>query len=181
MSEKMQEFEVNGFLFRDESMAEQARREVEGIKYIQERNNLDNPQMVLKVYNKMIEQQIFETPVGVVYLKELQTYLKGRPDIQRKEILPIPIEEKEGKEDGEEAQKSETEKGKAGRLSISLVANIILALTVIAMFVITLTSKHPTILNYEEQILNKYSGWEQELKEREQQIKVKEQELGILP
>ncbi len=181
MSEKRQEFEVNGFLFRDEATAEQARREVEGIRYIRERNNLDNPQMVLKVYKKMIEQQIFETPVGVVYLKELQTYLKGRPDIPKEEILPVPIEEKERKEDGEEAPKSGAEKEKMGRLSISLVANIILALTVIAMFVITLTSKHPTILNYEEQLLNKYSGWEQELKERERQIKVKEQELGILP
>lgn len=181
MSEKRQEFEVNGFLFRDEAMAEQARREVEGIRYIRERNNLDNPQMVLKVYKKMIEQQIFETPVGIVYLKELQTYLKGRPDIPKEEILPVLIEEKERKEDGEEAPKSGTEKEKTGRLSISLVANIILALAVIAMFAITLTSKHPTILNYEEQLLNKYSGWEQELKERERQIKVKEQELGILP
>lgn len=181
MNEKQQKLEVNGFMFRDEAMAEQARREVEGIRYIRERNNLDNPQMVLKVYKKMIEQQIFETPVGVVYLKELQTYLKGRPDIPNEEILPIPIEEKEGKEADEGAHKSGTEQANTGRLSLSLAGNIILVLLVIAMFVITLTSKHPTILNYEEQLLNKYSGWEQELKEREQQIKVKEQELGIQP
>ena len=35
-----------------------------------------NPQMMLMVYKKAIENRIFKTPVGYEYLKQLQTTLK---------------------------------------------------------------------------------------------------------
>ena len=49
----------------------------------------------------------------------------------------------------------------------SLILNLILGISVAAMFLISATSHHPTILNYEEILINRYSAWEQELTERE--------------
>ena len=49
----------------------------------------------------------------------------------------------------------------------------------IGMIVITLLDDSPNIINYKNKILNQYTEWERELKEREQLIKEKEQELGL--
>ena len=43
------------------------------------------------------------------------------------------------------------------------------------MFIITGTSKNPTIINYETELINRYSAWEQELTEREAAIREWEQ------
>ena len=47
------------------------------------------------------------------------------------------------------------------------------------MFVITMKSDNPNILNYKKQILNEYASWEQELTERENRVREKEQELSM--
>ena len=181
MSEKKQEFLVNGFLFREEELAEKAKREYEGIKYIRSKTNMDNPELVKQVYEKILEQKLFETPVGIGYLRELQEYLLAFPGIQKEEVKPIPIEEIICQEfvPAREARRKQEQPDK--RLRTSIAGNIILVLVVILMFVITLTSKHPNILNYEEMLLNKYAGWEEELSEREKQVQKLEWELGIEP
>ena len=53
------------------------------------------------------------------------------------------------------------------KYKFSLVMNLILLISVVFMFLISATSGHPTILNYEKEIINRYSSWEQELTERE--------------
>ena len=40
-------------------------------------------------------------------------------------------------------------------------------------------SENPNILNYEQNLINKYAQWEQELSERESIIREKERELNI--
>ena len=47
------------------------------------------------------------------------------------------------------------------------------------MFAITLKSDNPNILNYKNAIVNQYASWEQELSEREKQLRQKENELGL--
>jgi hypothetical protein len=47
------------------------------------------------------------------------------------------------------------------------------------MFVITSTTNNATVLNYETEIINRYEDWEQDLNEREQKVKEREEELGI--
>ena len=57
--------------------------------------------------------------------------------------------------------------------------NILLVVLVLAMFVITLKSDNPNILNYRQAITNEYASWEQELTERENKVREKEQMLGM--
>ena len=57
---------------------------------------------------------------------------------------------------------------------ILLILCITLLLCVLGMFYVNSTINSPTILNYEEKLIDKYSSWEQELTEREAAVKEKE-------
>ena len=82
---------VDGFLFEDEETAQIARKEEEGIRFIKERTALNNPEVVLKLYKKLLEQELFVTPVGIRFLTELQNILLTSVYIAREEIPPIPV------------------------------------------------------------------------------------------
>ena len=45
------------------------------------------------------------------------------------------------------------------------------------MIIITLTSKNPNIIDYENKLQNKYSTWQEELESQEESIKEREEEL----
>lgn len=183
MPKKEPIYVIEGFAFASEKEAEQAKKEWEGIKYIKEKTNMNNPDMVLQIYNKMIREKMFVTAVGYAYLYDLQDYLKANPYINDEDILPIevvhPALEESLKEEKQKhqaklqevkkkaAQKPMTNSELQNKYKLSLLVNLILVISVVFMFAISATSSHPTILNYEEQLINRYSAWEQELTERE--------------
>ncbi len=84
-------YQVDGYDFVDKELADKAVVESEGIKYIKERTRMDDPDMVLKLYDQMIQEQMFETPVGLSFLYELQEYLHTIPYIKNESIRPIPV------------------------------------------------------------------------------------------
>ena len=180
---------IDGFAFSDDADVSLAAAEIEKIKYIAGKMNMDNPRGVLAVYDKLITSGIFVTPVGYEYLRTLQSYLykcKDIPDDAVKEI-PVPVSytralnlRSEEREEKLNAQREARTLRKTFRneYKISLIVNIILIIMVIAMFIITLKAENPNMINYRTAILNQYSEWEQELNERESAIKQKELELG---
>jgi predicted PurR-regulated permease PerM len=55
---------------------------------------------------------------------------------------------------------------------------VLLAVTIVGMFVITYASGNSmNIYNYEQQVIDKYEAWEQELDEREADLTKREQIL----
>lgn len=86
-------WEVSGFVFENEEQAKLAQKEVEGIQYIHDNMNMDNPQMVQEIYQRIMVQELFHTPIGYAYLKELQDYLKGLPGVDASEIPGIPVKD----------------------------------------------------------------------------------------
>ena len=183
---------VGGFWFTDEDVAKQAEREAEGIVYIRQKVDMDEPLMVLQVYNKMVEQKLFETAVGFSYLKELWDYLYSIPFIRKEEILAIPTEQPTleaglrqrarriygGRGQGA-GQRQVTNIDYKVRFRVMLGVSAVLVVIIAAMFAITATSGNATILNYEQQLINRYSEWEQELSEREAAVVEREKELGL--
>lgn len=183
MPKKDQVYVVEGFAFTSESEAEQAKKEQDGIKYIKEKTNMSNPEIVLQIYNKMVREKMFVTSVGYAYLYDLQEYLRTNPQINDDDILPIEVihpslqeslkEEKQKHQaklqeiKKKAAKKAEPASAVEKKYQLSLLVNLILAISVVCMFIISATSNHPTILNYEEELINRYSAWEQELTERE--------------
>ena len=200
--EQLQEtYEAGGFVFRTKKEAELAQREIEGTKYLRQKLDMENPNAVFSIYQTLIEQDLFETPVGYCILKELRDYLLMIPAISNEEVLAIPIrypqteeeEKKQKKEQKKEEQRKERqrEKEKAknkkeqkkegknykGRCQFFMVTSLILLISVVSMMLLAATSDNVNILNYENKLIDKYSSWEQELEEREQAVKEQEQAL----
>lgn len=185
MSEK-KKITINGFVFTDEAEAEQAKKEAQGIHYVEERADMHHPETVLEIYNKMVKQELFETAVGYTYLKELQEYLIQNLAINNRDILPISVthpmlEESLRKKLRISAKKESNEKkmlkksdGYRKKYEITLFISVILAVSVIGMFIIASTSNSPTIINYENKLIDKYAAWEQELDEREAALNERE-------
>ena len=172
---------VEGYSFTDENMAKQAQKESEGVKYVKARTNMSRPEQVLSVYHRLLNQKMFQTPVGYAYLKELQDYLKSMPGIEKEKVRPIPVAPSLVVNDSLGLSKRLRKKLKKeqGKFKLSLFVNFIFAVSIFLIFVITLTSGQTTIFNYERKIQDKYAQWEQQLTERERTIREEEQELEL--
>ena len=182
--EQLQEtYEAGGFVFRTKKEAELAQREIEGTKYLRQKLDMENPNAVFSIYQNLIEQDLFETPVGYCFLKELRDYLLMIPAISNEEVLAIPIRypQTERKREKEKAKnkKEQKKEGKnyKGRCQFFMVTSLILLISVVSMMLLAATSDNVNILNYENKLIDKYSSWEQELEEREQAVKEQEQAL----
>jgi len=182
--EEKQTLTVGGYHFKTKEDAELARLEQQKIDYIEKRLNYDRPESVLAVYEKAIENRTFQTPVGIKYLEKLHRYLEENEAIDV-QIQPIPLDANFSRRVREQAapirnriKPSVKKDGLKNKYRISVCINIILLLMVAAMFYITLQSDNPNVLNYEKSITNKYASWEQELREREKQVRELERKYG---
>lgn len=177
---------VGGFQFYTKMDAEAARLEKQKIEYLDARIDYSSPESVKYIYEKALQERLFKTPVGLGYMKELQEFLLSHPQIDAGTVQEIPLYMSYGGElrekDNPTRSRVEDKKRKKKdqiRFGISLFVNILLVLAIGAMFVISLSSDQPNVLNYERAVLNKYASWEQELTEREQVIRDKEKELKL--
>ena len=177
---------VQGYAFFNEQDAVLAETERKKVEYLHTHLNTSDPEKVLAVYSKAISDRMFKTPIGIDFLREMQTYLVEQCDYSIEDVpaIPLYVEYDKTLRDREvinhkkiAAKKKEKPKEKVPFIYISVVLNIALIAAVIAMFVITLKSDQPNILNYETAITNKYSYWEQELSEREQDLRNREKEI----
>ena len=177
---------AEGFFFLNAEDAGMAAKEKKQIEYLETHLDYRQPEQVLTLYERMLRERVFKTPVGVIYLKRLQEFLLEQPEVDSARIPMIPVytpcnyvPQKRERPVRSAARPPEERKGTT-RLRFSVVLNVLLLVAVIAMFVIALSSSHPNILNYRSAILNEYASWQQELSEREQIIRDKERDLKII-
>lgn len=170
---------VDGLIFRSLEDAEIARKEIAKIDYLNERMDVSSPEKVLHVYNKILQNRLFKTPIGIGYLLEMRKYLREEyeGELPIADIMLHTAYERNVREpitNVKEKVKASEGGNKKDVIKISFLLNIVLMLLVAIMFVISLNGKNPTILNYEEAIINKYSIWEAELDKREEMLKLLE-------
>ena len=147
---------VSGFAFYSEKDAKLAEQERQKIAYLDKRIDHTELQGELKAEQDMLGEEIPPIPLWTNFA---DTREKTAP--ARRRIKPIP------------------EENKNATFRLSLIMNIVMVVAIIAMFIITLNSDQPNILNYERSLQNKYATWEQELTRREQTVREKERELHI--
>lgn len=177
------DFFAEGYRFVTTQDAEQALLEKKKAAYFESKLVNRNPQNMLSVYDKILDERVFLTPAGWEYLKRLQEELRLL-GIEEEKIRPIPMyvtfvhhnndEETAVRQRVKTAKKKDAAKS---RFVISVLINVILAFMVVVMFVISLNGSNPNILNYKKNIENEYAAWEQELTEREQEIRLKEAQM----
>lgn len=189
LKQRPEGFVVGGYTYETEESARQAKEEMEAVRYLSSKADYSDIGQVYRLYNSILDKQLFKTQVGMDYLKKLQQHLYKNKAVPNEKIRPIPInvDLQQALDDRREAlqQKGLVSRLKKqlseykGYLVKSVIVNIVLIIVVIAMIIITATSKNPTVLNYETKLQDKYSSWEEDLKSREAVIKQKENELGI--
>ena len=176
---------VNGYCFGSLQDAKEARNESQTIAYFKENTRGRTAGNLLALYDKLLDEKVFKTPVGWEYLKQLQEEIL-KSDISPDQVRPITLYTGFTYRVQEDAQKAAIRQAEAiaqrkekkdYRFRVSLCVNFLLAVLVAGMFLITLKSDNPNILNYKQVLTNQYASWEQNLTERENRIREKEQEL----
>lgn len=181
--------EVDGFLFSDEDSYKAAQKEAKAVEYLKKQLSGKDGTAILKIYNQLLEQNIFHTQVGYTFLHDIYVALRRQTKIADSVIPPIKVDSVAKKEAAPVQEKQEEKPPKvivktiggasAKQNKYLKIVVAVLVVVVIGMFAITLTSQSPTILDYETKLQNKYASWEQQLTEREAQIKLKEAQLNM--
>lgn len=201
----MAKYNIGGYIFDDENKARQAAKELKAVEYILGQIKDSDEQGVLTVYNKLLKQRLFSTEIGMGFLNQLRQNLVNSGAFSEDDVplvysLDIPKEsepemEPEAPPEEPEAEPEKSKRPKATKKvdakeksdnteikrlrainKVLLILCISLLLCVIGMFYVSTTINSPTILNYEEKLLDKYSSWEQELSEREAAVRQRELE-----
>jgi hypothetical protein len=186
---KEENFTVAGYTFTTKEAAENARNEMNAIRYVSSKTDSKDPKQIYVLYNTMLDKELFKTPVGLDYLKDLQQYLYNNKDIPNDKIRPIPINSELQSMLADKREMTKT-RGKLIELTKErdkykdkyikmIIVDVALVFVVIAMAVIMYTSQLPTIINYENKLQDKYAGWAEELESREAQVKQAEQQYNI--
>lgn len=181
-------FMVGGYEFATKEEAQLAKDELNAIKYLSQKTNSKDPKQVYSLYNKIIERKLFSTHVGMNYLKNLQTFLYKSDEIPNDKIQPIPINAETQGEINIRRERSEF-KSELRDMSVNvakyknnftrvMIINVVLIIIIIAMFVILNTSSNPNIINYEVNIQNKYSQWQEQLQSQEESLNARENALN---
>lgn len=181
-------FMVGGYEFATKEEAQLAKDELNAIKYLSQKTNSKDPKQVYSLYNKIIERKLFSTHVGMNYLKNLQTFLYKSDEIPNDKIQPIPINAETQGEINIRMERSEF-KSELRDMSVKvakyknnftrvMIINVVLIIIIIAMFVILNTSSNPNIINYEVNIQNKYSQWQEQLQSQEESLNARENALN---
>lgn len=150
-------------------------REQQAVDYIKANANLSDLAVVEKIYQQLSKQGTFQTAIGLGFLQELETLLlPEEPVAPQTEINPtVKMYTKE--EVVAELKKAKAKQQK--KVQLLTVSTVILAIMVVVMLGISLTSKLPTVLNYKDMVTDEYASWETELRNREEEVRRREQEL----
>ena len=174
---------VNGYRFGSYRDAQIAEEEIKKAKYFETKLTGKTGRSRLAVYNQILDKKVFQTPIGWEYLKYIQEEMQGL-GIPEEEIRPIPMYLTFVHEETQATEQPVRQRIRPSRRNdlmrkyrITLLLNVLLGILVVAMFAITIKSDNPNILNYKNAIVNQYATWEQELTEREDALRKKEQSL----
>ena len=170
-------FTFQGHTFDDEKQLIAAKKEAEAVEYLRAKTDFSNMNNLIKLYNRILDRDMMETVVGIEFLKEIRETLIGSGMFTEEQVRPVPLlpEVKKLKK-RQETQKRSKERTLLERSerqnTILKVVCFFLVVLVIGMFTIVLTgTRSPLAIRYEEQILNKYASWAEELQEKEDYLR----------
>ena len=188
-----EKYVVDGYSFKTQEEAAIAVNEIEGIEYLRKRTNFKNPQSVLSVYDKIIDKELFKTPIGYGFLRELQQILYNAADIEPDSIRNIPVaaaDEKKSRKSKDKKNKKlylmpeEQEKKYKNKITNLIILNVFIVIALILVIIITNNSENTNILNYRERLEREYNekedelaAWDSQLREKEHQLNEREKEI----
>lgn len=166
-------FTFQGHTFDDEKQLITAKKEAEAIEYLRSKTDFSNMNNLMKLYNRILDKDMMETIVGIEFLTEIRNALLNSGMFTENQIRPVPLlpEVKKMKKRKEiqkwNRERTRLEKSEHQNTILKIIC-FFLGVLVVGMFVIVLTgTRSPLAIRYEEEILDKYASWAQELQEKE--------------
>lgn len=180
-------FTFMGHTFEDEKQLLLAKKEAEAIEYLRAKTDFNNGEMLIRLYHRIIDNKMMETEIGVDFLVEIRKRIIEMGIMKEEQLKDIPeLKKRKAKKKAAEKKSRELlliEKVKRQN-AVLVVVCLFLSALVIGMFVILLTGKRsPLAIRYEEELVNKYASWAQDLTQRENELNDRIAELrrqGIL-
>ncbi len=178
-------FVLNGYTYDTKAEWEEAKKEEESIRYIRAKTDLSNPSVALKMYNGFVEKRIFITPVGMEFMQELRKEILRSGTVKAEDLygIPVGLPRRKGRRTELAGENGNKDKMMAeyyrSKLKSMRVVAAMLAIAIIAMFVVLFAGPNSALEDAEIKVQDKYAAWEQELTRREEAVRAREQELGI--
>ena len=166
-------FTFQGHTFDDEKQLISAKKEAEAIEYLRAKTDFGNMNNLMKLYDRILDRDMMETVVGIEFLKEIRNTLVSSGMFKEEQVRPVPLlpevkKLKKRKEIQTRSRERTLLERSERQNTILKVVCFFLSVLVVGMFVIVLTgTRSPLAVRYEEQILNKYASWAQELQKKE--------------
>lgn len=180
---------VDGYIFQSPGEAKRAIKELEYIDKLKQTINIEDLDEAKRMYVKLTGKGYFVTPVGIHFLKELHDYLVEQGHNLDQHPIPVLARSKaNGEDDGRmlrkyevlqmKYEKNEQELAKEKSIKSKLVIAVVaLVVAVFGMILMVMTNDNLGYYDAEDKVLNKYSAWEEELNQKEQELIEWETEL----
>ena len=186
-------YTIGDYSFSNKADYERAAKEKETISYIVANTNMADMKSVLKVYNKSVEKKSFQTVLGLEFVKNMRKSLINSGIVADDTIQPVPVPAAGGSRVKQadnsiaagmaEKYKLAYENERAGRI----IRNMVIAFLILiigAMMFITYNSKYSVFTYFtdykagmEDELVDKYQEWSNQLKEKERELNEREKAL----
>ncbi len=192
MSEK---YSINNFTFESREVYDRAKQEMEVIQKMQERADFRDARNALRIYNKAVAEKSFSTIVGYCFLQELREIIVEAGIAEEDMLADIPVKEfvkyevdtivPRGTQEGRYRRLYEGQKLLNRKFKVALAALVILLAGFVAINFRFEYSIFTYFTNYkanmEEELINKYEKWQNELESRENALEQKGEAAGKEP
>lgn len=183
---------VEGFVFENEEEYQLALKDAEMFDILWDKIKKSDRSVAIELYETLLSSDKVKTVVGMYNVKMLQNYLIQNGYVSESEINPIVgfVGRKVSTTDAmksyeysnrmkymvNQKMNDKLEKYKATVATLKVVV-LILAVVIAVMFVVQANGGTANYASAKEAVIDEYSEWEQDLNDREKEVKEKEEEL----
>lgn len=178
-------FEIGSFIFESREMYDMAKKEEKMIQTLQSKVVLSEPKNALKVYNSLVAEKPFCTIIGYAFLIELRNFIiktnistsEALGEISIKEVVKQTADTLPVRPNGESRYKRlyEFQMVLNKKLKVAVIALVVFLISIVVITIRTKYSVFTYFTNYkqnmEEELINKYEEWDEDLQKRENALK----------
>lgn len=169
------EWIVQGFEFATKEEYEKAKKEQESIAYIRAKSDFKNPKSIVKVYQSLVEKDMFETIIGYTFMENLRRIIIAKQLLPEEVVAPIKLK-KQGRHMVEKPKKDYKKEYEAlaNKRMRSSYLNVALVVIIAAMFAITYYGPKNNQQIAKTKVQDEYAAWKEQLQQKEQQLEERE-------